>query len=122
MFTRGARESVSVMLLAVAPSSHIERMTVNTLRYGQILASRGNRKKLPISRNKKDTTGLRVSFRGRHKVSSLTKEVLEEVRRIYSEHCPEKTEDDVNTILARFQGRETMLLAKVKKKYSIKRL
>ena len=113
---RGARECVSVMLLAVAPSRHLEHMTVNTLRYGQLLASRSTSKQVSASRNQKGVTGASSRARSKAQHAAAT-EAKAELRRIYATHCPEKTESEVNAIIARFQGRETLLLAKVRKKY-----
>ena len=112
----GARESVSVMLLSVAPSRHLEHMTVNTLRYGQLLASRSSRKQASTSRNKKIVAGAPSRVRRKAKHNSAL-DLQAELRRIYSAHCPEKTQSQVDAILARFEGRETLLLAKVRKKY-----
>lgn len=42
--TRRNRDTATVMLVNVSPVSHLERITINTLRYGQIFAAKGDRK------------------------------------------------------------------------------
>ena len=44
-------------------------------------------------------------------------EAHQELFRIYSEHCPEKSEADVSKIIGKFAGREEELLIKVRRKY-----
>ena len=109
----GTSESVGVMLLAVSPADHIERMTVNTLRYGQILAARGNKK----AAARAAAGGSRVRLRSKLGGAPASPEVLEELQAIYAEHCPEKSAADVAAILERFKGREAKLLHKVRQKY-----
>jgi len=43
--------------------------------------------------------------------------VREELERIYRDHCPEKSESEVASILLKFAGREEELLPKVRAKY-----
>jgi len=43
--------------------------------------------------------------------------LLSELWRVYKEHVPEKSEEEVETIIARFAGREAALLQKVTAKY-----
>jgi len=113
----GARESVSVMLLNVSPADHIERMTINTLRYGQILASRGASKK-KTSQVKSRAKPQLCQPPQPCKVHQLfDPKIREELLHIYQEHCPEKSEQDVQVILGRFVGREAELLQKAREKY-----
>ena len=44
-------------------------------------------------------------------------EVLASLKKIYEEHVPEKSEEEVGGIIAKYAGREAVLLVKVQKKY-----
>jgi len=113
----GARESVSVMLLNVSPADHIERMTINTLRYGQILASRGaSKKKTSQVQSRASPQVCRAPQRCKF-LQPCDPTIHEELLRIYHQHCPEKSEQEVQVILSRFAGREAELLQKVRDKY-----
>ena len=101
------------MLLCVSPADHIERMTIDTLRYGQILASRADNKK------KLGTRTATLAKRAKPAGPPAPPEMLAEIRSIYATHCPEKTAEEVETILTKFKGREAGLLTKAREKYAV---
>ena len=50
-------------------------------------------------------------------VTMVDPRVVHEIRRIYTEHCPTKGDQEVTTILSRHAGKEAELLKKVRAKY-----
>jgi len=113
----GTRESGSVMLLNVSPADHIERMTINTLRYGQILASRSASKKTKSPVNLGAKLQLCQAHQPCEVLQTCDPKIRKELLHIYQEHCPEKSEQEVLVILNRFAGREAELLQKARQKY-----
>jgi hypothetical protein len=105
------------MLINVAPSAHIEKMTANSLRYGQLFAGSkrpsggggGGSRAAPAAR-----------ALGGSAVAARPAAVAMELRAIYATHAPEKSDADVKRILASFAGREAELLSKVKAKYHVR--
>jgi hypothetical protein len=111
--TRINHESVSVMMVNIAPCSHLEKMTLNTLRYGQMFASSTS----SASRASGSTARTQRTHSHIQKSSRQKEHAREELLRIYSEHCPTKSSAEVECILLKFAGRETALLCKVRAKY-----
>uniref|UniRef100_A0A7S4MHV7 Kinesin motor domain-containing protein n=1 Tax=Odontella aurita TaxID=265563 RepID=A0A7S4MHV7_9STRA len=127
-------ESTCVMLINVSPDARLERGTVNALRYGQMYArgqkgattaSKGNggrgrsaaknggKKNAPSSRRKTKSAASAIPPK------PADPEVLRELREIYRDRVPEKTEEEVEGIIQKFAGREALLLAKVRGKYVV---
>jgi len=92
-----------IMVACVSPSITQERDTVNTLRYAQMVAGVVENKKVTQKRAK----------------NARALEIQKQIRQIYAENCPEKTEIQVDTILGKFKGREAQLLQKVRRKYTM---
>lgn len=92
-----------IMIACVSPSVTQERDTVNTLRYAQMVAGVVEKKKVTQKRAK----------------NARALEIQKQIRQIYAENCPDKTEEQVNTILGKFKGREAQLLQKVRRKYTM---
>jgi len=92
-----------IMVACVSPSITQERDTVNTLHYAQMVAGVVEKKKVTQKRAK----------------NARSLEIQKQIRQIYAENCPEKTEKQVDTILGKFKGREAQLLQKVRKKYTM---
>ena len=130
---RRNRESVSVMLVNVSPAAELERMTLNSLRYGQMYATgAAGGKKAKAATTKGATRGggapkpWERKGRGKGEGSSTgapatpqpcALAVLAALRAVYREHAPAKSAEDVEAILRKFEGREEWLLGKVKAKY-----
>jgi hypothetical protein len=98
------------MLINVAPSVHIEKMTANSLRYGQLFAG----SKRPPGGGGTGSGGARAAARQ----APATVGIVAELRALYADRAPGKSDADVNRIIASFVGREAELLAKVKAKYN----
>lgn len=81
-------------------------MIVNVLRYGELIAH--SDREAPTGNS--SSQSLRANKRN-------GPEVIAELRRIYANHCRGKSPTEIDDILSRFRGRETLLLAKVKAKY-----
>jgi len=149
--SRRNQESVSVMMVNLSPAGNLERMTLNTLRYGQMFASTTGQS--PATKGKgpapvaKESTGAKAkglapdgmvsaaadgrvpaparmgSARANGKIpapvanESAGAKIREELMSLYREHCPDKSEQEVQTIIHRFAGRETELLQKAREKY-----
>eukprot|EP00656_Telonema_subtile_P011446 TRINITY_DN15674_c0_g1_i3.p1 TRINITY_DN15674_c0_g1~~TRINITY_DN15674_c0_g1_i3.p1 ORF type:complete len:635 (+),score=156.09 TRINITY_DN15674_c0_g1_i3:113-2017(+) len=113
--TRINRESVSVMLVNVSPDAQLEKMTLNTLRYGQMYADANTNptKKRTVKKAAGAPKGSRAAAPG----AVCAPEVRAELLEIYENHCPEKTREQVESILSKFGGRETELLEKARAKY-----
>merc|ERR1719397_1440358 len=94
-----------IMVACVSPSITQERDTVNTLHYAQMVAGVTEEKKVTEKRAK----------------NSRALDIQKQIRQIYTEHCPEKTGKQVDTILGKFKGREAELLQKVRMKYQMKK-
>jgi len=113
--TTDKRENVCVMVVNVCPSAHIKSGTVNALRYGQMYASRRH--------NRDNDTKRVLSLMHQNSKSELAKfaerATLAELRRIYQQYVPEKTEEEVDAIMAKFKGREAGLLKTLKQKYEM---
>jgi len=97
--------SQPIMVACVSPSITQERDTVNTLHYAQMVAGVTEKKTVTQNRAK----------------NSRALDIQKQVRQIYAEHCPEKTVEQVDTILDKFKGREAELLQKVRRKYQMKK-
>jgi hypothetical protein len=112
-------ESVSVMLVNVSPAESLEKMTLNTLRYGQMFATAG--KECGAAKKSDAAAEMIGNFKlaGPYAapVRSCNLEIREELLSLYREHCPAKSETEVKAILQRFAGRETELLEKARAKY-----
>mmetsp|Transcript_78612 Transcript_78612/g.155723 ORF Transcript_78612/g.155723 Transcript_78612/m.155723 type:complete len:148 (+) Transcript_78612:3-446(+) len=112
--------NTSVMLVNVSPAASIEKRTINSLRYGQIFAGTGAVvADANCSRNiTKENRFFRVSNAS---TPPLSKEELQrvtsDIQDIYKQHCPERTEAEVNEVLVKFKGREKELLSKIRFKY-----
>jgi len=111
---RRCRESISVMLVNVSPVERLEKMTLNSLRYGQLFAEGAAESAVgrpaPVAKRL-------AANRTVQKNTPCAPEVREEVQRIYREQCPEKTVEELEAILVKFSGREEELLRKVREKY-----
>ena len=105
------RETVCTMVATVSPSDHIEHMTLNTLRYGQMFAQRAQRG------GAKGATQFAFAKK-RSDGKAADPKVVAEIRSIYAEFCPDKSEAEVDAILSKFAGKEIMLLGKVRNKYA----
>merc|ERR1711924_226187 len=105
---RRNRESVSVMVVNVSPAGGLEKMTVNTLRYGQMYASGGGKAtssvRGKVAARPRTATG-KANNAAQEQDVSVT-EVRAELERIYAKYCPEKSMEDVARIIAKFAGRE----------------
>ncbi|GMI12575.1 hypothetical protein TrVE_jg1345 [Triparma verrucosa] len=106
---RRNKESASVMLVNISPSSSLKIGTINALRYGQMFAavSQQNRRQ---SVQGMDRRMSRLSM-----VKKADPEVIRTLREIYKTACFSIKE--TNEILAKFEGREDLLLEKAKAKY-----
>lgn len=122
---RRNKETQSVMLVNVSPASNLKHGTMNALRYGQLFSKNGSGNNTTKS---SDKTGSRriAEFRKQAKEnqaptnSKVDSEVCKaELRKIYETCVPEKTPEDVESILHKFEGREQVLLEKVKAKYLV---
>jgi len=97
--------SQPIMVACISPSITQERDTVNTLHYAQMVAGVTEKKQVTKKRAK----------------NSRALEIQRQIRQIYTENCPEKTEKEVDTILGKFKDREAELLQKVRRKYQMKK-
>jgi hypothetical protein len=100
-----------VMLVNISPAAALERPTLNSLRYGQVVTA--------ASAPKNKRAGVRKPA-GKPPAKSAgpcEPVVLEALRKIYAQHVPEKTAEEVEAILGKFAGREVELLGKVRAKY-----
>merc|ERR1711977_59311 len=52
--------------------------------------------------------------------SQSTAKLLEKIRAIYRDHCPYKTEKEVESVLMKYAGKEAELLPKAHMKYACK--
>lgn len=121
MSSRRQRESTCVMLVNVSPAAALEKMTMNSLRYGQMYAvatpGRTSRAKgtAAVVRKPSGPVG-GVAF----PEEPVDPDVRAELLRIYNDRCPEKSFADVEAILNKFAGRPSglqALLHKVREKY-----
>merc|ERR1712232_582663 len=127
--------NTSVMLVNVSPAGSIEKRTINSLRYGQMFAGTsaggvgvavGGTCNVVSGSSKRAVQKMVAKEnnpQGSHvPVSALSKEELQritlDIQDVYKQHCPEKTEAEVNEILVKFKGREKELLSKVRSKYA----
>ncbi|GMH81445.1 hypothetical protein TL16_g08932 [Triparma laevis f. inornata] len=107
--TRRNKESASVMLVNISPAASLKSGTINALRYGQMFAAatqQGRRQSVKGM----DRRMSRLSI-----VRKADPEVIKTLREIYKDAG--KTLKETNEILAKFEGREEMLLEKAKAKY-----
>lgn len=113
-------DSVSVMLVNVSPAANLEKMTLNTLRYGQMYASGSNGYKAAVKSGgyAKPKASFTRPSAGKLRSAPCDPMIKKELINIYRKHCPEKSEADVDSIIAKFVGREA-LLCKVKAKYEM---
>ena len=102
-------ESASVMLVNVSPAAELQKGTVNALRYGQIYGGGGR----ATGRGGRTLRAGGLSQQS----AAKTQAIIVALKAIYSEHVPEKTEAEVDEIIAKFTGREHVLLRKVRAKY-----
>ena len=117
--------SVSVMLVNISPAAELQKGTANALRYGQMYAGgrRGGAEKSMLGKSGGASAagGSKPWQRGKRRAAAAAAPsdpaVLAALRAIYAEHVPEKTAEEVEEILARFAGREAVLLKKVRAKY-----
>ena len=120
---RRNKESVSLMLVNVSPNAQLEKMTLNSLRYGQMYVDastpsqgEGSKGKHP-ARVHQEVLG-KAAGKGQGGFASMDPDEARGVLMgIYKTHCPEKTEQDVGALLAKFVGRERTLIQKVRNKY-----
>jgi hypothetical protein len=138
--SRSNKDSVSVMIVNVAPTAALERSTLNTLRYGQMYAYAATNKGRPMTSRRasklrdqvaaagvdtereeqenRPTSRPMTSRRMKGKASAMDPAVAkQQLMAIYKQHCPEKTEADVDMLLSKCVGRERILLKKVRVKY-----
>mmetsp|Transcript_27839 Transcript_27839/g.31955 ORF Transcript_27839/g.31955 Transcript_27839/m.31955 type:complete len:643 (+) Transcript_27839:330-2258(+) len=117
--SRRNKESACVMLVNVSPASHLKSGTVNALRYGQMFS---------VGKNDKNRSSSTFTSLDKLKKNNETnkgesnfaeKAILKELRRIYEEYVPKKSEEETEAILTKFKGRERWLLEKVKNKYGV---
>lgn len=118
---RRRRESSCVMLVNVSPAALLEKMTMNSLRYGQMYAS------VAPGKATRPSGAAAVSRKHSGPGSAVLlpdvpvdPEVRVELLRIYGEKCPEKSPADVEAILSKFASRRgglQELLLKVREKY-----
>eukprot|EP00812_Abedinium_dasypus_P011965 NODE_5500_length_576_cov_351.241843.p2 GENE.NODE_5500_length_576_cov_351.241843~~NODE_5500_length_576_cov_351.241843.p2 ORF type:complete len:128 (-),score=19.95 NODE_5500_length_576_cov_351.241843:177-560(-) len=111
-------ESVSVMLVNISPAGYLGKRTVNTLRYGQMFAASSDSKEVPLSQPHGQTQAATARSAVTTRTAECDPAIREEVRSLYRQFCPGKSEREVETILGRFAGREVELLAKAREKYS----
>jgi hypothetical protein len=131
------------MVVNVSPNARLGRATLNSLRYGQMYAgagaggggkskgstySRGKgkypervRREVSSGKGAGGGAGTGTSERGGFGFAAMdpdeAKAVLVEIYR--KAHCPDKTEEDVSRLLAKFAGRERTLIQKVRGKYGV---
>jgi len=114
LMPRARRDAESVMLVNVAPPAHLEKKTVNSLRYGQLYAAvAGSAPSKPGSARKPWAP---PPPREGCEPDLAAQGVLRELYRV---NAPEKTAEDVERILRSFCGREAELLEKVNAKYGV---
>lgn len=104
-----------MMLVNISPAAALERPTLNSLRYGQVVtatASATKKKRAGGGGARKKKPPLRAK--------PCDPAVLDALRKVYAEHAPEKTAEAVDVIIERFAGREAELLGKVRAKYEKK--
>jgi hypothetical protein len=115
---RRNKESVSLMLVNVSPNAQLEKMTLNSLRYGQMYADGSTDKGKYPTRVRQEVASGKGAGKGRGGFAAMDPDEAKVVlMEIYKTWCPEKTEEDVDTLLAKFVGRERTLIQKVRKKY-----
>lgn len=108
-------ESVSVMLVNVSPAEHLSKMTLNTLRYGQMFAAAD--KPRPSASVAERPRGANASQKQTRASLSCDPKIREAIFALYREYCPEKSDTDIEGIVAKFKGRETELLKRAREKY-----
>jgi len=96
--------SLPVMIATISPSATQDKESTNTMRYAQMVAGGGK------AGGKKTQAAERAARRAA--------EMISQIKQIYKEHCPEKSDADVEAILKKFQGKEATLLRKVRTKYA----
>uniref|UniRef100_A0A7S2PDE3 Kinesin motor domain-containing protein n=1 Tax=Zooxanthella nutricula TaxID=1333877 RepID=A0A7S2PDE3_9DINO len=108
-------ESTSVMLVNISPAEHLRKMTLNTLRYGQLFAAAER----PHKGCAHTPSQKQVATASQEKPvrAQCDPKIREAIFALYGEHCPEKSEHDIEVILKRFQGKEAELLEKARGKY-----
>lgn len=116
------RTSVSVMIVNVSSAEHLGKMTMNTLRYGQMFAesqatSRGASTRTLLQ---KPAAHVVSKPKGKHCVAQAEGDlkIHKELLALYRVHCPEKSAREVLAIICRFAGREAELLQKAREKYA----
>merc|ERR1712232_106784 len=104
-------ESVSVMLVNVSPAEHLSKMTLNALRYGQMFAA--------ADKPRQSACNV-VTHKPKPSAAppKCDPKIRQEIFSIYQQHCPEKSNHDIEVILSRFSGKEAELLDKARKKYA----
>ena len=105
-----------MMLVNISPAAALERPTLNSLRYGQVVTA-------TASATKKKRAGGGGGARKKKpplRAKPCDPAVLDALRKVYAEHVPEKTAEAVDVIIEKFAGREAELLGKVRAKYEKK--
>lgn len=113
--SRRQKESTCVMLVNVSPAAALTKMTMNSLRYGQMYAAARTGGIAAVGRKPSGRGGV-VSFPEEPANPNVRAELLQ----IYREKCPEKSLADVEGILNSFAGRRgglQGLLVNVREKY-----
>jgi len=103
-------QSVSVMVVNVSPAEHLGRMTLNSLRYGQMFAA--------ADKPQQSVAHKQVSKKLAAAAPECDPEIREAIFALYRQHCPEKSERDIEVIIGKFLGKEVELLEKAREKYS----
>lgn len=120
---RRNKDSVSVMLVNISPANHISKMTVNSLRYGQMFASATGKSTPTPAKAVPAATKQSQAYRQPKpaaKVAASTKcdpQLRKELLDLYNQYCPEKNAQEVEDIIKKFAGREAELLQKARDKY-----
>lgn len=95
------RETQAIMVATVSPAETKERFTLNTLRYAQ-----------KVSGYEDDKTKSAKAMRAR--------DMKRQIRAVYREYCTDKSPEEVEAIIAKWDGKLNRLLAGVWKKYTSK--
>eukprot|EP00928_Gymnodinium_smaydae_P081269 TRINITY_DN64817_c0_g1_i1.p1 TRINITY_DN64817_c0_g1~~TRINITY_DN64817_c0_g1_i1.p1 ORF type:complete len:587 (-),score=126.60 TRINITY_DN64817_c0_g1_i1:273-2033(-) len=114
LLSRKGSEAVAVLVVHLASAEKRADETLKALNYGQICVN--------VEEEKRSKTVPQKKLKGGEDLvpAQCDPKVKEEIVAIYKEHCPEKTEQDVQIILYRFAGRENELLQKAREKYTAK--
>jgi hypothetical protein len=86
--SRRNKESVSVMLVNISPVASLEKPTLNSLRYGQVMSSSGGGGGKKVASRKKTAATV-----------ACDPAILEALRAVYREHVPEKSAQEVGDVM-----------------------